>query len=99
LEKQHKSLAQRELEDFDKVFRALAHETRRQILVMLQSRGGQVTGDIVERFPDKWPTISRHLKQLEDAGLITVQRNGRQLIYSVNNTRLKAVVHNWMQWF
>lgn len=94
-----KSRAERELEDFDKVFKALAHETRRHILVILQSRGGQVTGDVVERFPDKWPTISRHLKQLEDAGLINVQRNGRQLIYSVNNTRLKAVVTNWLQWF
>ena len=97
--KKKKSVAEQELEDFDKVFKALAHETRRHILVILQSRGGQVTGDIVQRFPDAWPTISRHLRQLEDAGLISVEKKGRQIIYSVNSERLKSVTQNWLQWF
>lgn len=94
-----KSLAAKELEDFELVFNALAHPTRRYILIILQSRGGQVTGDIVKRFPDKWPTISRHLKQLEEAGLITVTREGRQLIYALNRERHNAVLNNWLQWF
>jgi len=94
-----KSLAEKELQDFELVFNSLAHPTRRHILIILHSRGDQITGNIVKRFPDKWPTISRHLRQLEDAGLISVSKKGRQQIYSLDKDRLHSVVNNFLKWF
>lgn len=45
----------------DAVFKALADPTRREILFLLRS-GPQSSGDIAERFPSAWATISRHLR-------------------------------------
>jgi ArsR family transcriptional regulator, arsenate/arsenite/antimonite-responsive transcriptional repressor len=95
-----KTKGERELEDFDIVFKALAHRSRRSILTILQSRGGTMTaGDIVERFSYAWPTMTRHLQQLEEAGLITVDKISREQHYSLNTQRLKSVVNNWLKWF
>jgi DNA-binding transcriptional ArsR family regulator len=95
-----KSLAQRELEEFDVVFKALAHATRRHILVVLRSRGGEVpAGEIVSGFAHKWPTITRHMQKLEKAGLVTLKRSGTNQLYSLNNEKLNRVVNNFMKWF
>jgi DNA-binding transcriptional ArsR family regulator len=95
-----KSRAERELEDFDLVFSALAHETRRLILVVLLGRRGRMTaGEIVQRFSYRWPTITRHLKQLEEAGLIEVRKVGRERHYVLNRARLNHVAGGWLKWF
>jgi ArsR family transcriptional regulator, arsenate/arsenite/antimonite-responsive transcriptional repressor len=89
-----------ELEDFDVVFRALAHESRRNILTVLQSRGGTMTaGDIVKRFSFAWPTMTRHLQQLVEAGLITVDKISREQYYTLNRERLVDTVNNYLKWF
>jgi ArsR family transcriptional regulator, arsenate/arsenite/antimonite-responsive transcriptional repressor len=98
--KARKTRGEQELEDFEIVFKALAHESRRSILSILQSRGGTMTaGEIVERFSYAWPTITRHLKQLEEAGLITVDKISREQHYTLNTTRLTSTVNNWIKWF
>lgn len=95
-----KSLAQRELEEFDKVFKALAHPTRRHILVVLHSKGDEMpAGEIVSAFKFRWPTITRHMQQLEQAGLISVTRSGTQQLYKLNKDQLKGVIQNWIRWF
>ena len=95
-----KTLAEKELEDFDLVFKALAHPTRRYILTVLQSRGKTMTaGDIVSRFSFAWPTMTRHLQQLSEAGIISVRKEKREQYYTLNTERLNHVVHNWMKWF
>ena len=95
-----KTRGEKELEEFDLVFKALAHESRRTILTVLKSRGGTMTaGDIVKRFSYSWPTITRHLQQLEDAGLITSDKISREQYYSVNDQYLKSVVNKWVKWF
>lgn len=94
-----KTKGEKELEDFDLVFKALAHESRRSILTVLQSRGGTMTaGDIVSRFSYAWPTMTRHLQQLEEAGLISSDKISREQHYTLNKDRL-TIVSNWMQWF
>jgi DNA-binding transcriptional ArsR family regulator len=66
--------ARRELEELDRVFACLAHASRRQILLSLRHHGGSMTaGEIAGRFGCSWPTTSRHLKQLEAAGLVAVE--------------------------
>ena len=95
-----KTRGEQELEDFEVVFRALAHESRRTILTALQSRGGTLTaGDIVGHFSYAWATMTRHLQQLEQAGLITVVKISREQHYTLNKERLTTTVNEWLKWF
>jgi len=92
--------ALRELDDYETVFGALAHASRRHILVVLKARGGRVSaGDIAARFSCSWPTTSRHLRVLLEAGLVAVERQGREWIYVLDAARLKAVAGGWLNWF
>lgn len=94
------SRALKELDEIDAVFGALAHETRRHILVVLNARGGRVAaGTIAARFSHSWPTTSRHLRVLLDAGLVSVERQGREWIYVLERARLSAVAGGWLSWF
>jgi len=63
-------------ESLDKAFAALADPTRRAILLRL--RGGEASvAQLAEPFAMSQPAVSRHLKVLEEAGLIETQRNGQ----------------------
>lgn len=95
-----KSKAEKEQEDFDNVFGALAHPSRRQILLVLLFRGGQMTaGQIAERFSCSWPTTTRHLGVLEAARLICVEKRGRERVYRLDKERLSSVLDSWLRWF
>lgn len=90
----------RELKDLDEVMRALAHASRRHVLVVLLARGGRMTaGEIAERFSCSWPTTSRHLRVLQGAGLLRVERQGREWIYVLESGRLRQVVGGWLRHF
>lgn len=92
--------AKRELEELDQVFAGLAHASRRQILLALRFHGGEMTaGEIAARFGCTWPTTSRHLKQLEGAGLVLVERRGRERVYSLDRQRLDRVAGGWLGHF
>ena len=79
------------------MFLALAHEARRQVLLLLGQRGGELpSGYLAARFQHSWPTTSRHLKVLEEAGLVEVRRHGRSSNYRLNRARLEHVVGGWM---
>jgi DNA-binding transcriptional ArsR family regulator len=89
--------ARRELAQLDSVFACLAHPSRRHVLLVLQLHGGTMTaGEIASRFDCTWPTTSRHLKQLEQAGLVAVETRGRERVYEVNGPLLKRVVGDWL---
>ena len=78
---------------------ALAHPARRQILLTLHFRGGVATaGEIAARFEHKWPTTTRHLRVLEEAGLIRQEKHGRARVYTLDKERL-ALVGEWLGWF
>lgn len=95
-----KSRGVRDLEDLDAVFAALAHESRRTILSIIEARGGEMTsGAIADRFECSWPTTSRHIRVLEEAGLLHVRLRGRERIYSVDRDRLDAVAGRWIRRF
>jgi len=82
------------------VFAALAHASRRQILLVLHFRGGEmVAGDIADRFACAWPTTTRHLRVLESAGLVRVEKRGRERVYRLNRERLLGVAGEWLRWF
>lgn len=81
----------------DAVFKALADPTRREILRMLRS-GSRSSGEIAERFPSAWATISRHLAVLRDAGLVTTERNGSSIIYELDTTVFQETVEHLLTW-
>lgn len=79
------------------VFRALADPTRREILEMLRG-GPRTSGEIAERFPTSWATISRHLSVLRDADLILGERDGQFVRYELNTTVFQDVVEHLIKW-
>jgi DNA-binding transcriptional ArsR family regulator len=91
--------AEARLEALDLVVAALAHPARRQILLTLHFRGGRTSaGDIAARFEHKWPTTTRHLRVLEEAGLLHQEKQGRSRVYILDRRRL-ALVSDWLRWF
>lgn len=86
------------LEALDAVVAALAHAARRQILLTIHLRGTATAGEIAGRFAHKWPTTTRHLRVLEDAGLVRHERRGRTRVYTVDLVRLE-LVREWLGWF
>lgn len=76
------------------VFKALADPTRRKILELLAS-GDKNAGDIADAFNITKPSISHHLAILKNAGLIMDERQGQNIIYSLNTT----VFQDMVKWF
>lgn len=77
------------------VFAAVGDPTRRAVLDML-SRGELGAGEIARPFRMSRPAISQHLKVLRRAGLVTVQRRGREQIYSLSPEPLREV-YDWVE--
>ena len=76
-------------------FQALADPTRRAVLDLLRL-GAQPAGQIAEAFPISRPAISKHLRQLRKARLVTESRSGRHRVYRLNAEPLKAV-DSWLE--
>ncbi len=87
----------RDLDDIEAVFGALAHPTRRHVLQVLAARDGTMTaGELSGRFAHSWPTTTRHLAVLVDAGLVSVTPVGRERHYRLERQRLGDVVALWL---
>lgn len=71
----------------DKIFEALASSPRRQILAYL-SEAELTTTQLAERFAMSTPAISRHLSILENAELVSSERQGQFVIYRLNRDKL-----------
>jgi DNA-binding transcriptional ArsR family regulator len=85
------------LDETDKVFSALSHDVRRHIVLLLGQSGGELpSGYLAQRFQHSWPTTTRHLKVLEDAGLIEVRRHGRTSNYRLNRDHVQRVLGAWI---
>jgi ArsR family transcriptional regulator len=67
------------------VFKALSDETRREILRLLRD-GDMTAGAIAENFAMSKPSISHHLSALKQAELVTAERRGQEIVYSLNAT-------------
>jgi DNA-binding transcriptional ArsR family regulator len=76
-------------------FRALADPTRREILRTLRG-GPRTSGEIAARFDSSWPTISRHLAVLRDAGLVLAARKGQEIHYELNTSVFQDLVQYLM---
>ncbi len=72
---------------------ALAHESRLEVFRLLVRRGpeGYSPGALIQKLGIPAPTLSFHLKELQQAGLIDVRREGRFLFYSADFDRINAL--------
>ena len=75
-------------------FKALADPTRRHILELLKS-GDLTAGELAKSFDVSKPTLSHHLATLKAAGLVTDERHGQNIVYSLNTT----VMQDLIGWF
>jgi ArsR family transcriptional regulator, repressor of sdpIR and other operons len=89
----------RDIELADKVFSALAHPARRQILLSVHYRKKCKAGEIAARFECSWPTTSRHLAILVNSNLLNVKITGRERVYSANSKLLVEVLTAWSTYF
>jgi uncharacterized protein YndB with AHSA1/START domain/DNA-binding transcriptional ArsR family regulator len=80
----------------DAVFRALADPTRRRLLDELFREDGQTLGALVERFEMSRFGVMKHLKQLEDAGLVVTKRRGREKLHYLNPVPIRLVHDRWV---
>ena len=71
-------------DQLDKVFLALANPVRRTILAKLME-GSMSVGDLSQPLSISAPAISRHLKSLEECGLIRYDKQSNYRIYSLNS--------------
>lgn len=72
-------------------YQALSDETRREILRLLK-QGDMTAGAIAGHFAMSKPSISHHLGTLKAAGLVTAERRGQEIVYSLDTTVFQDVV-------
>ena len=75
------------------IFKALNDETRRDILELLRKKE-MTAGDIADQFHISKPSISHHLDILKRADLVTSEKKGQFVVYSLNTT----IVDDILQW-
>ena len=81
-----------------KVFKALSDPTRREILKLLKKHD-MSAGEISDCFSMSKPSISKHLDTLREAELISSQKQGQFIIYSLNATILQEVLGDFLSFF
>ena len=82
----------------DNVFAALASTPRRKILAYL-SETSLTAGEIATRFEMSKPALSKHLRILEDAGLVTSEKRGQFVHYRLADDNLLGTLHNLLAAF
>jgi uncharacterized protein YndB with AHSA1/START domain len=80
----------------DMVFKALADPTRRSLLDELFGNDGQTLSALEQRFAMSRIGVMKHLRVLEEAGLITTKRRGREKLHFLNPVPIRLVHDRWV---
>ncbi|HEU5270274.1 MAG TPA: SRPBCC domain-containing protein [Jatrophihabitans sp.] len=83
-------------DEMDPVFRALADPTRRSLLDELFGEDGQTQSALEARLPISRFGVAKHLKVLEDAGLVVTRRRGREKLHFLNPVPIRLVHDRWV---
>jgi DNA-binding transcriptional ArsR family regulator len=84
----------------DATYAALADPTRRAILELLRDEPGANAGQIASQFPHiSRPAVSKHLRVLREARLVTAEEQGREWKYQVDPQPLADIYYGWLQSF
>jgi DNA-binding transcriptional ArsR family regulator len=82
--------------DDDRVFKALADPTRRFLLDLLFAREGQTLTELESTVQMTRYGVMKHLKVLEEAGLVVVRRSGREKLHFLNAVPIREVHDRWI---
>ena len=78
------------------MFKALADHTRRSLLDELYREDGQTLSQLEGRFDMTRFGVMKHLKQLEDAGLVVTRRRGREKLHFLNPVPIRLIHDRWV---
>ena len=82
--------------DDDRVFKALADPTRRFLLDLLFAREGQTLTELESAVEMTRYGVMKHLKVLEEAGLVITRRSGREKLHFLNAVPIREVHDRWI---
>ena len=80
----------------DEVFKAMADPTRRKLLDELFRQDGQTLTQLERRLPMTRFGVMKHLQVLEEAGLVTTRRRGREKFHFLNPVPIRLVHDRWV---
>jgi len=83
----------------DEVFKALADPTRRELLDRLFAEDGQTLKALEEGMPMSRYGVMKHLRLLEEAGLLTTKRRGREKLHFLNPVPIRLIHDRWVSKF
>ena len=83
-------------ERMDRAFKALADASRRKLLDVLRRDNGQTLGQLCAHLDLTRQATSKHLAVLEDAGLITTVRQGREKLHYLNPLPIYEIAERWI---
>ena len=83
-------------DDEDKVFRALADPTRRLLLDRLFERDGRTLTELESELDMTRFGVMKHLRVLEDAGLVVARRSGREKLHFLNPVPIRLIHDRWI---
>ena len=83
----------------DEVFRALADPSRRTLLDALFEQDGQTLSALEERLPMTRFGVMKHLRLLEDAGLVVTRKVGREKLHFLNPVPIRLIHDRWVSKF
>jgi DNA-binding transcriptional ArsR family regulator len=84
------------MNDDDRVFKALADATRRFLLDQLQARDGRTLGELESEVSMTRFGVMKHLRVLEEAGLVTTRRDGREKLHFLNPVPIRLIHDRWI---
>jgi DNA-binding transcriptional ArsR family regulator len=87
------------VDDDDRVFKALADPTRRFLLDLLFSRDGRTLTELESGLEMSRFGVMKHLKVLEEAGLVVTRRMGREKLHFLNPVPIRQVHDRWIDKF
>src|SRR4051794_8264294 len=82
--------------EMDDVFKALADPTRRDLLDALFEQDGQTLGQLEARFAMSRFGVMKHLRVLEDAGLVATRKVGREKHHHLNPIPIRLIHDRWV---
>src|SRR3954467_10658969 len=82
--------------DDDRVFRALADPTRRHLLDRLFERDGRTLTELESGLAMTRFGVMKHLRVLEEAGLVTTRRSGREKLHFLNPVPIRLIHDRWI---
>jgi DNA-binding transcriptional ArsR family regulator len=87
------------LKEHDKVFKALADSSRRELLDRLHEKNGQTLTELCAGLAMTRQAVTQHLALLEDANLVAAQRQGREKLHFINPVPIHAIAERWINKF